>query len=60
MQEFLSMGGYGGYVWPSYILTAVVLGAVLVVSVRGLKATEEQFKRLKQNQETETPNGDEA
>jgi len=67
MQEFLSMGGYAAYVWPSYILTAVVLVALLIASVRGLGATEGEFGRLKgevrpqdQDQETETPNGDEA
>ena len=28
MREFLSMGGYGAYVWPTYILSAVILGAL--------------------------------
>lgn len=71
MQDFLSMGGYGAYVWPSYGLTAVVLLALLVASVRGLKSTESQFDRLKaatgakaRNQEQEkameTPHGDET
>ncbi|MBC7162485.1 heme exporter protein CcmD [Immundisolibacter sp.] len=26
MSEFLAMGGYGAYVWPSYALAALVLG----------------------------------
>jgi heme exporter protein CcmD len=26
MQEFLAMGGYGGFVWPSYGLAALVFG----------------------------------
>ncbi len=25
MSEFLSMGGYGIYVWPSYLIVAAVL-----------------------------------
>ena len=25
MKEFLSMGGYAQYVWPSFVLTAVVM-----------------------------------
>ncbi len=25
MEEFLNMGGYGRYVWPSYALAAAVL-----------------------------------
>lgn len=69
MQEFLSMGGYGAYVWPSYIMSAVLLVALLVASVRGLKSTETEFDRLKaangpqeqkQKQETESLNGNEA
>ena len=67
MQEFLSMGGYGAYVWPSYIMSAVLLVALLAASVRGLKSTEAEFDRLKaangpqkQKQETETLDGDEA
>ncbi|HEY9097151.1 MAG TPA: heme exporter protein CcmD [Hydrogenophaga sp.] len=67
MQEFLSMGGYGAYVWPSYGLTAVVLLVLLVASLSGLKSTEAEFARLKAlvnpqkpNQQTETSDGDEA
>lgn len=72
MQDFLSMGGYGAYVWPSYGLTAIVLLALLIASVRGLKSTQSEFDRLKaltgrggdaqntQEQKTETPNGDET
>jgi len=67
MQEFLSMGGYGAYVWPSYIMSAVLLLALLAASVRGLKSTEAEFDRLKaangrqkQEQETESFDGHEA
>lgn len=66
MQEFLSMGGYGAYVWPSYGLTALVMVVLLVASIRGLKSTEAEFVRLKalvnpqKNQQTETSDGDEA
>ena len=47
MSEFFSMGGYAAYVWPSYILTAMIMLVLLVVSVRSLKSTETTFKRLK-------------
>ena len=30
MQEFLSMGGYGGYIWPAYLVSAAVLAALSV------------------------------
>ena len=69
MQDFLSMGGYGAYVWPSYGLSAIVMIGLLVASVRGLKGTEAEFDRLKTltgrasgntENKTETPDGDEA
>ncbi len=28
MNEFLQMGGYGGYVWPAYIVSAVIIGGL--------------------------------
>lgn len=64
MNEFLSMGGYAAFVWPSYGLSALVMAVLLVASLRSLTATENEFSRLKQNganqQETEPGNGDEA
>lgn len=67
MSEFFSMGGYGAYVWPSYIMTAVIMIVLLVSSVRGLKSTEATFNRLKaeigpkdKNKNQEPPHGDEA
>ena len=37
MSEFLAMGGYGAFVWPSYGLTAVIMVVLLIASLRGLK-----------------------
>ena len=36
--SFLEMGGYGGYVWPAFGATAVVLVGLLLASVRSLRA----------------------
>jgi heme exporter protein D len=38
MSEFLRMGGYAAYVWPSFALAAVVL-AWNVIAARRLLAT---------------------
>ncbi len=66
MAEFLSMGGYAAYVWPSYGLTAVIMLVLLIASLRSLKTTEKTFQRLKaevgpngRNAE-ESAHGDEA
>ena len=34
MTEFLNMGGYGPYVWPAYLIVAIVLILNLVVPLR--------------------------
>jgi heme exporter protein D len=41
MSEFLSMGGYGGYVWPAYGVSAVaILGLVLAIWRRGRRLSK--------------------
>jgi len=38
IKDFIDMSGYGGYVWPSYLVTAGVMIVMLVASQRLLKA----------------------
>jgi len=40
------MGGYGGFVWPAYALSAAVLLALLVDGVRRLRADRRALARL--------------
>jgi heme exporter protein D len=35
--DFLAMGGYGGYVWSAYGLTAVLLAAEIVAVLARLR-----------------------
>lgn len=28
MSDFLSMGGYGAYVWPAYLISAITLASL--------------------------------
>jgi heme exporter protein D len=67
--DFLAMGKYAAYVWPSYGLSALVLVVLWITSLRGLRSTEAEFDRLKavtgalalkQKQKMETSDGDEA
>jgi len=46
MSEFLEMGGYGAFVWPSYAVTALVMIAVFVSSRRFLKSKERELESL--------------
>jgi heme exporter protein D len=44
--SFLAMGGYAAYVWPAFMATALVLGALLLASLRSLHASEATLAAL--------------
>ena len=44
--KFFDMGGYAAYVWPAFSLSAVVLLAMLVVSLKFLKSQQRVLKQL--------------
>ena len=46
LAQFLSMGGYGAYVWPSFLLAGAVLAALLAASLRTLKRRERALATL--------------
>ena len=46
ISKFLEMGGYAGYVWPSYLAVFGLLGVLLWLSLRGLKAAETDLAQL--------------
>jgi heme exporter protein D len=46
LTSFLEMGGYGGFVWPAYALSAVVLLALLFDALRRLRNDRRALARL--------------
>ena len=44
--SFFEMGGYAAYVWPAFGVGAVVLIALLAISLLGLKSREKALHRL--------------
>ncbi len=44
--NLLEMGGYGGFVWPAFGLTAAILLALLADSLRRLKSGQRALARL--------------
>lgn len=48
MNEFLQMGGYAGFVWSAYGVTALVMVAMLVVSLRGLRRQQQAVRLLEE------------
>ena len=48
--KFFSMGGYGLYVWGSYISSVVVLGAEIVLLMRRQKSLRKRMKQDRPNE----------
>lgn len=48
MSEFLQMGGYGGYVWPTYAIAALVMVVLLKVTLHNLRRSEKTLDGLQQ------------
>ena len=48
------MGGYAGYVWPSYLLTFVVMAGLWLVSQKALKKQEKTLQKLEEENDQKT------
>jgi heme exporter protein D len=46
MNEFFSMGGYGGYVWTAYSITLLVFGINIVVTLREKSRIKKIIKNI--------------
>jgi heme exporter protein D len=44
---FLNMDGYGGFVWPAFAVTVLVMAALLVASLCSLKSRESTLAALR-------------
>ncbi len=47
LSEFLNMGGYAPFVWPSFGATVAIMAVLLVVSLRTLKRNQAALDALK-------------
>jgi len=56
LTEFLGMGGYGAFIWPSYGISAVVLILLVAFSLRRLHRIEADLIPLEQNRKTRRRN----
>ena len=48
MLDYLAMGGYAAFVWPAYVLAAVILGGLFWQSRRGYRRRQRELERLQQ------------
>ncbi|MDP7391747.1 MAG: heme exporter protein CcmD [Alphaproteobacteria bacterium] len=40
MNDFLDMGGYAAFIWPAYLIAAVILGGILAQSIITMRRRE--------------------
>ena len=48
MSEYLAMGGHAAFVWSAYGVAALVMVAMLVASLRGLRRQQQAVRLLEQ------------
>jgi len=51
MGGYLHMGGYAAFVWPSFLVTAVVMIGLLVVTVGKFRRTEATLEALEERKD---------
>lgn len=64
ISTYLAMGGYWPFIWPAYGTAAIILVAVLVATLRSVRANEralaelekERPRRRRRTATTESPN----
>ena len=49
--ESLGMGSYGIYVWPSFIIAAVIISVMLVITLCSLRRAQKILSNLKDNKD---------
>ena len=47
LSEFFAMGGYAPFIWPAYLIAAIILVTLLGLSIRDLKRNENTLKLLR-------------
>ncbi len=53
MNEFLSMGGYAKFVWPSFLISLAVLAGIAVVSIRTYRKQKAMLAALESGETEE-------
>ena len=40
MSDFIDMGGYAAFIWPAYLIAAVILGGILAQTIITMRRRE--------------------
>jgi heme exporter protein D len=55
VREFLAMGGYAAYVWPAYLVAALVMVGQVAATLRALRRREAALAALERSQKSGRP-----
>ena len=59
MNEFIQMGGYGLYIWPSYLIAIIIMAGLLMDSIatwRRQEKTLDNLRAIVKNNQTNNKN----
>jgi len=56
LTEVLAMGGYATYVWPSFIIAAITMIAMVATSMRSLRKAQRTLAELQNSASLSTHN----
>ena len=48
MSDLFNMGGYGIFIWPAYLIAAIILIGILIQSIVAMRQRENILKRLRE------------
>lgn len=52
IEIFFAMGGYAGYVWPSFAFAAVIIVFMSFSALNGLQKAKKRLRALQETHET--------
>jgi heme exporter protein D len=52
LQTYFAMDGYAGFIWPSYLAAAIILGALTIASVFRLRRLRRDLAQLESERES--------
>lgn len=60
MKHFLEMGGYGAFVWPAYVVSALAIGWLILAALQRRRRLNERLKELEGRKDNDAGGPDKA
>ena len=50
MSDFLAMGGYAAFVWPTWAVSALAIGGLVIHAMLERKAAQDALQRIEEDE----------